>query len=885
MRLLKRVIVRLRRWWNPDKLAAELDEELRFHIDMEARDLMRRGLPPPEARRRAERDFGSVERFKDEAREGGALPRFDTLWMDVRHTLRQLRLNPGFAAVAVLTLAIGLGANTAIFSVVNTVLLRSLPYDHPEALVAVKEYITARGAPAPGERWGASYLNFVDWRDWPGRAEIFADMALSASRAFLLITQEEPMQVRGGLVSGNYFRMLGAQAAHGRSLQPGPADERDRAVVLSDSLWRDLYGSDRGVLGRTVRLDDEPYVIVGVMPPWFGSDAPARFWIRLTDDNHPHLQRRDSRAYEVIARLAEGATVAHAQRAMTTIHETLAETHPEANEGWSPQVVSLHDDVVGPVRPTLLLLQLAVGTLLLLACANVANLLMARATGRRQETAMRAALGAGRGRIMQQLMVESIVLALIGGAAGLLLGVWGTRAIVALTPTDIPRLDEPQSGVAMFAFSFGVALLTGVVFGGAPAVATGGGITAALRASSTTPSAPARRARRLRGALVVAEVALSLVLLVAAGLLISSLAYLWGYEPGFDAEGVLTMQIAPDHERYPQPALQDAFYRQVYARLQQIPQVDSVGGITRLPVGSGNIEGSIEGQGSPRAEPVIRANLRPVSGDYFGALRIPLRAGRGFTDVDRDAVIVNELAARELWPGEAPAEAVGRNVRFPRRDGEPVPWRPVIGVVGDTRHGGLDPDPRPEIYELHEVRSFGVNVVVMRTRGDPLDVAAAARAAVYAVDPLQPVLDMRTMEQVIADSMRRPRFYAALFTVFGALALLIAAAGVLATAAYSTSRRRREIGVRMAIGARANDVVRMIVSEGMVLIGIGIVLGLAASLALGRWISGLLYGVGATDPLTIAAAVAVLAVASLFGFWLPARRATRIDPTEALRLE
>lgn len=882
MGVLRRAIFRLRKRWNPDKAGRELDDEFRFHVDMEARDLMRRGVPPVEARRSAERDFGNRERFREEAMGAGALPRLEGVLVDVRLALRKLRENPGFTAVAVLMLAIAIGADTAIFSVVNDVLLQPLPYEDPHELVVLKEYPTERGVPEPGASWSVSYLNFVDWRDWPGRDEIFEAMAIRASTSFLMRAPHEPLRVRGGLVSANYFDLVGVEAALGRTLLES---DGERAVVLGDAIWRSAFAADPEVLGKRVVLDGEAYAVVGVMPSWFDAGSPVMLWALMTPDNHPYLQQRGFRAYGAVARLAEGVTAAQAEERLRSIGDALVDAYPDENENWSVQVLSLHDDDVGPVRGTLALLSAAVGLLLLLACANVANLVLARATGRRQETAVRAALGAGRGRIAQQLVAESVVLSLLAGALGLLLGVWGARVLTALTPFTIPHLEQPALGAAVFAFALGVSIATGVLFGLAPLAQHGiGGLMDPLRRGGHGAYSSGRVARRLRGGLVVAQVALSLVLLVAAGLLMSSFAYLWGFEAGFDADGVLTMEIVPISEKYPEPAHQNALYTELYARLRRVPRVEAVGGITRLPVGSGDIRHTIQGQGSPRDDPSLQVGLRPISGDYFAAMGISVLAGRSLDDADVGAAVVNELLVRELWPGADPGDAVGRAVRFVLRDGFGE-WMRVVGVVGATRHAGLDPDPRPELYVSHAERGFGVNVVVMRTLGEPLDVAATVRAVLHGIDAGQPIGDLRTMRQVVSDSMRRPRFYAALFATFGALALAMAATGVFAMAAYSTSRRRREIGIRMAVGAHAGDVVRLVVSDGLVLIGTGVLLGLAASLAAGPYLTGFLYGVAANDPVTLFGATAVLTVAALIGFWLPARRAGRIDPTEALRLE
>jgi putative ABC transport system permease protein len=815
---------------------------------------------------------------------GGRFRRRDPLLQDLRFGARSLRRDPWFAAVAVLCLALGIGANTAIFSVVHGVLLRALPFPEADQLVIVREYQIERGMPvtwAPGA--SASYPNFLDWA---AQANVFQGIAASASGSFLMLGAAEPFEVRGAPVTANLFEVLGVRAALGRTLLSG---DTERVIVLSDELWRRAFGADPTVVGRTVLLDDTSFEIVGILPPGSMPRTFAEFWTPIEHVSHRFLPERNMRMVNVIGRLQDGMPIDRAEADLRLIAERLRLEHPEANGGYGLQLVPLHEYEVGRVRSTLLLLLGAVGLLLLIACVNVANLLLARLTSRQREVAVRSALGAGRWRIARQLLAESTMLSLLGAGAGLLVAYWSIHAIRATSPGDIPRLDEVGIDLTVLAFTFAVALLTGWLFGLAPAMqASRGAIAPALHRGGRSMTGAASGSR-LRGALVIVEVAVALVLLLGAGLLVNSFRYLWSFEPGFDPRGVLTVRISPDRARYPEAVQRDAFFQELYERLRALPQVEAVGGGGRPPVGLGVGEAwlQIVTDGAPAAdeeEPFL-ISFRPISGDYFEALRIPFVAGRPFAATDTEQVIVNEQAASALWPGSNP---LGRRLKIGRRDSD-SPWLEVIGVVGGVRYSGLDPWPRPELYVPHAQpdvsASFGGMAVVLRTDRDPLALVPALRDAVRAIDPEQPIGTIQTMEEMIFESMARPRFYMALFGLFGAVALALSAAGIFGVASYSVTQRTHEVGVRMALGARRGDVLKLIIGHGAVLTAIGVLIGLATARALTRYVESLLYGITPNDPSTFASVPLLLTAVALIAFWIPARRAAAVDPIIALRRE
>lgn len=801
----------------------------------------------------------------------------DSLLRDLRGALRALVGAPGVAAVVILTVGLGVGANTAVFSVVHGVLLRPLPYPDAERLVVIKEFLRERGAPGPGE-WGAvSYPNFLDWgaQDLP-----FEGMAAVGTESVVLRDATPPRQIRIGTVNPELFALLATDALLGRPLR---SDDEADAVVLAEPLWRVAFGGDPQVVGRRIVLDSESVTVVGVMPARFLRWSSAQLWRPLTPATHSLTEERSFRAYGVVARLRPGVGVGAARAAIRLAAARVAAAYPEANASWDVEVTPLHAEVVGPVRGSLRLLFGAVGLLLLIACSNVASLLLARVGGRRREVAVRRALGATRLRVAQQLLVESLVLAVAGGAVGLVIARVAVPVLIGVAPAGVPRIDEVAIDPQVAAFAFGVTLAVGLLVGLLPALQG----SSRRDAAGGTPHARVGRFQggtRFLDALVVAEVALAVVLLLAAGLMVQSFLYLWGYAPGFDPDGVLVVRLSPDEEAYPEAPHQAALYERIYSRIGALPGVESVGGITRIPVGDGDIQQTVRAVGGPAPGANLLVGLRPVSGDYFATMRVPVLAGRSSLDEPEAEVLVNRSAARALFP-DTPLERVpGRALRDTARTDQGPELR-VVGVVGDVRHGGLDPAPRPEIYVAHALRSFGFVEVVLRTRGDPLAAAGEVREAIAAVDPRQPILEIVTMSDVIASKIAGPRFHATLFGIFGLLAAVLCAVGIVGVSSHWVSRRQYELGVRAALGARPADLLRMVLGRGMLLCGLGAGVGLGAGLLLSGLVRSLLYGVEATDVRAFVAVVVTLlalAAAALAG---PGRRAARADPLVAIRSE
>jgi putative ABC transport system permease protein len=809
----------------------------------------------------------------------------DLLVQDFRFGLRSLRRAPGFAAPTILMLGLGIGATTTFFSVANGVLLRALPYPQPERLVSVREYLIERGVPGPGSPGqGVSYPDVLDLRR---DTDVFESIAAVNSETYLLLGAGEPVDVRASVAEPELFQLFGIPAALGRTLR---VDDRD-AVVLSDSIWRTHFGADPQVVGKSISLDREPFVVVGVMPPDF-LPRSGPLWVPFSETPSDELEDRRSKwLFYAYARLAAGVSIEQARAAMRLSAETLAVEYPETNEGWGIWVSPLHAETIRNAGDTLWLLLGASGVLLLIACANVANLQLARLSARRRETAIRGALGAGRRRIAVQLMVESLTMGLAGGAAGALLSVWGVRTFVALSPGGIPRLDGVGVDGAALAFTLLVAIITGVLFGLVPAIrGSGSGLLSTLR-QGERGSGSGTAARRLRSGLLVGEVALAVILLAGAGLMVHSYLYLWTYEPGFDPSDTLSFHIGLDRTRYPQAEHQAAFYQRLYERLRALPQVEAVGGVARLP-GAGRGGDALfpfiaEGAAELAADEELLLRMRPFSGDLLEALDIPVLAGRPLASDGAPQLLLNRTAVEMIWPGSLAAEAIGRQVRFFPQD--PTPWHEVVGVVGDIRYDGLDPQPRPEVYLPHSSEHFrgrfGGAYVIMRTSGDPAALIPAAREAVWAIDSEQPIEQIATLEAALAESMARPRFYTFLFSVFGGLALVLSAAGVFGLAAYSVAQRTHEIAVRMALGAQPGAVLWMVLRQGMGAITLGVGIGLLATRWLGRFVEGFLYGTRPTDPLTLAFVCATLGVVALVALALPARRATRVDPVRVLQEE
>ncbi len=810
----------------------------------------------------------------------------ETLWQDVRYGARQLLRSPGFTAVAVLTLALGIGANTAIFSVVHSLLLTPPRYHEPDRLVVVWEHNRPRARLTNT----ISPANFLDWRE---QNTVFEQMAAFVDLRANLTGVEEPEELPMQLVSVNLFPLLGVQAVHGRVFLPEEGVRgQNRVVLLSDALWRRRFNADEGIIGKPLTLNHESYTVVGILPRDFqlflrkGSQTttPAEMWIPYAFTDQHRIRR--GRSMASLARLKPGVTLAQAQAEMHAIAARLEQQHPDFNTGWGVNVVPLQEQLVGDLRLSLLVLMAAVGFVLLIACANVANLLLSRAVARQHEVAIRAALGAGRWRILQQLLTESLLLGGVAGTIGLLLAFWGVDALKAISPRELETL---MRGVAIdgwvLGFTAGVSLITAALFGMVPAFATlrgnvGESLKQGVRGGNLA------RSGRVRRLLVVSELALALVLLISAGLLIKSFSRLQSVPAGFNSENVLTLRIQLSSERYDDRAQRTGFFRDLLARIRTLPGVQSAGAVAFLPLdglGSATIF-SVVGQPPPPPgqEPVC--DVRVVHPGYFRTMGIPLVLGRNFNPTEEvqsaNVVIINEALSRQMFPGEDP---IGKKLIIQMSDENPPDE--IIGVVGDVKHFGPETEARPMTYWPHPRFPFPFMSVVVRTQGDPLSLVGAIRHEVQVMDPAQPIADVRTMEQLVANSVARPRFNMLLLGVFSAVALLLAAVGIYGVMAYSVAQRTHEIGIRLALGAQRADVVKLIVGSGLALAVGGVALGLAGAFALTRLLSSLLFATAPTDPTTFAGVAVLLMAVALLACWVPARRAMGVDPMVALRYE
>ena len=809
-----------------------------------------------------------------------------TLLQDVRYGFRMLMKRPGFTVVAVLALALGIGANTAIFSVVNAVLLRPLPFKDPERLVAVWE-TNPQFSAETRNRNEVALGNFLDWR---AQNQVFEQTAALTHANVNLTGVAEPERIQSVVATTNLFQTLGVQPIMGRAFLP--EEEKvgsPRSVILSHGLWQRRFGSDPGLVGKTLTLNGNQTTVVGIMPPGFQLQFPISLqvdmWLPMRID--PADADRKFHYLYVLGRLKPGISLEQAQSAMSNIAAELQQQYPETNADKSAHVVSLHKQLVGNIQSYLYVLFAAVGFVLLIACANVANLLLARVAARHKEVAIRTALGAGRLRIVRQLLTESLMLSFCGGLLGLLIAYWGIDLLVALTPPDVPRLSEIGLHGPVFGWTLLISILTGVLFGLAPAIqASKPDLNEALKESGGRSSGGLQRSR-LRSLLVVTEVALALVLLICAGLMIKSFARLQQVSPGFEPKNLLTMNISLPRQKYKEQQQANVFFNQLFQRLRAVPGVEAVGGIDPLPLSDSNSTTGFLVEGGPVLAIADRPEVgqRNITPDYFQAMRIPVLKGRAFTDQDREntprALIVNEALARRYWPGE---EVIGKRLGF-EDDAAKQIWWEIVGVVGNVKHERLDAEAKPEVYFPYQQSPRNFMTLVVRTSSEPSNMIATVREQVLAIDRDQPVFNIKTMEERLSKSVAQSRFLMLLLGVFSALALILAAVGIYGVMAYVVTQRTHEIGIRMALGAQSADVLRMVVGQGMMLTFIGVGIGLVAAFALTRLMASLLYGVTATDPWTFAAVALVLSAVALLASFIPARRATKVDPMVALRYE
>jgi putative ABC transport system permease protein len=809
-----------------------------------------------------------------------------SLLEDLRYGARVLIKNPGFAAVAVIAIALGVGANTAIFSVVNAVLLRPLPFDGADRLLGVSATYPESKSQGLGF---STFPNFADWRD---QGQSFEQMAAFRNRPLALTGVEEPERIGGARVSSDFFPLLGIQPIMGRVFlpeedQPGSG----RTVVLGHALWQRRFGADPNLIGRAITLDGQSHTVIGILPAGFEFPLLSKeteLWTSVSLDGMT-LKERGAQMYGVIARLKAGVSLEQAQAEISTIASRLEQQYPDKNTGSGARLIRMQELLVSSIRPALLVLFAAVGFVLLIACANVANLLLARASSRKKEIAIRTALGANRGRIIRQLLTESMMLAVMGAAVGLLLALWGMDLLIALGPDNIPRLDEINIDSSTLAFTVGVTLLTGLVFGLAPALhASKLDLNESLK-EGVKGAGGASGHGRFRNLLVVAQVTLALVLLVGAGLLIKSFYRLQNVDPGFNPENVLTLRVALPAARYPEAHHVTAFFDQALTKIGALPGVVGAGTISFSPLSGATFYLDFDIEGRPPAGPgkSNEAQYRSISANYFRVMEIPLKRGRHFTEVDRrDApgvAIINETMARRFWPDEDP---IGKRISLQKSMGEDEPpWREIVGVAGDVKHFGLDADVRPEMYAPDAQQPLGANTIVIRTSNDPTAMIAAVRSEILSVDKDQPVSNVQTLEYYVTRSTARQRFSMILLFTFAAVALVLAAVGVYGVTSYSVTQRTHEIGIRMALGAQQKDVLRLVLGQGLKLTAIGVGIGLAAAFALTRAMTSLLFEVSANDSMTFIIAPVVLAGVALAACFVPARRATRVDPGVALRYE
>jgi predicted permease len=861
----------------------DLDRELRSHLENEADDQRDRGLSADEAAYAARRALGNVTAIKEDVRSLSPWSAIEDGAQDLRYGLRLLRRHPGFALVAALTLALGIGATTTMFSVVDAVLVRPLPYTGAERLAMVWEnvslpaYKNAQNTPSPG-----------NFRDWRAQNSTFVDLAAIRYGAWSVTDGGDPIRVSGEMVSASLFTLLQVEPIVGRTFTA----EEDRAVpsrvvLLGHGLWAERFGSNPSIVGQIIRLDDEPYTVVGVMPRGFHfPDPDDQLWVPLGLTSE-QLANHGSHYLRVLGRLKPGVTIAQAQGDLERVAARLTTQYPDSNTGVGVTVLSLRDQTVGDVQRPLLVLLGIVGLVLLMVCANIGNLLLARMSARGRELAVRAALGANRWRLARQLFAESLLLAAFGGALGLALAWWGVAGLRWLAPATLPRVNEIVINPVVAIFAAAVAIIAGMMCGLVPALTwptrdLHDAIKDETRASVT------RSRSHTRSLLVVVETALGVVVLVGAGLLLRSFVRLTHVPVGFRSEGVLTFRVVLPTARYRSDAERTGFYRQMTERLRALPGVSSVAGITFLPLtmSGGSMGVSVEGE-APRAAGEVRfVDVRSVSPGYFETMSIPMLAGRDASWTDTDAtppsIVISQTMARTFWPNQS---AIGKRIKSGRPQND-TPWLTVIGIVGDVHQLDLIRAPRPAIYiPAGQDRQNGARLRdwVIHASTDPMVLVPAVRNVIWSIDSTLPITRVQSMEQVRSAATASQQFTLLLVGSFGVLALILAAVGLYGVTSYTVAQRTRELGIRVALGAERGALLRLVLAQGIWLTAVGLAIGTVAALTMTQVISTLLFGVGARDPVTFLGVGALLLVTSLVASFVPARRATRVDPIVALR--
>jgi putative ABC transport system permease protein len=890
--MLSDLLFRLRALFRRRTMEAEMDEELRSHFENHVEKLVATGLSREEALRRARIEFGGYEQLKEDCRDARGVNLIETVHQDVGYALRMLRGSPGFATVAILTLALGIGANTAIFSVIDSVLLRPLPYQNPAGLVMVWENDSQHPNPH-------NTVSPPDFLDWQSRNSVFAEMSALFDQRVNLTGNGLPQEVVIQDVSANFFSVLGVRPILG----PGFTAENgkpghDDVLVLSYGFWKERFASDPGIIGKPVVLNGHPQIVVGVAPQnfsWFIKDgsftgAKPQMWTPFIFPASFSDRKGVGRFLTVVARLKAGVTVPQAQSEMNTIAARIAEEYPDFNGYWGANVVSVRDQISGDLRPALLILFGAVVFVLVIACANVSSLLLARAAAREREFAVRSAIGASPWRIARQLLTESVLLALIGGAIGVALAVGGTNLLLAASPENLLDLRSIPIDRRVLAFASGATLLAGLLFGFLPSyISAHSGISETLKEGGRGSSAGKRR-RFARSAFVVAQMCLALVLLAGSGLLIRSFIRLVGVDPGFDASHLLTFKVSLPSSKYGKDPACLAFFRQLLARISALSGVRSVSMNSFPPFsGLGSATGvHVLSQPERSLMDLPEAAVRVIGKDYFPTMQIPLHSGRTFNEQelteDRHVVIINQAFRDQYLKGVNPLGQKAVIFMKSLQESQNTPSE-IIGVVGDVRQMGLDTPAEPTVYWPHPELVISEMTILVRTENDPLRLVSAVRNELQQMDPELPMAAISTMDQLLADSISRSRFTMLLLGIFACIALVLASVGIYGVIAYSVTQRTQEFGIRMALGANHRDVLRLVLGQGTRLTLLGVGLGVIAALIVTRLMATLLYGITASDPLTFTAVALLLALVALAACYIPARRATRVDPIDALRYQ
>jgi putative ABC transport system permease protein len=801
-----------------------------------------------------------------------------TFWQDLRYGARMLLKNPGFALIAIITLALGIGANAAIFSVVNAVLLRPLPFKEPERLMMIRETKLPQFP-----EFSVSPGNFLGWKR---QNTVFERLVAYHGLSFNLIGTGDPEELRGLRVTDGFLAMLGVRPELGRDFLP-EEDQfgRSNVVILSHGLWQRRFGGDPKIINQTITLSGQSYTVIGVMPATFSfGGSETELW-RPMGFSSEEAQNHGGHYLSAIGQLNPGATLEQARSEMSAIAGRLAQEYPNANAGWNVKLMPLHEFIVRSIGRALLVLLGAVAFVLLIACANVANLLLARAAGRQKEVAIRAALGAGRARIVRQLLTESALLALAGGAAGLLLAKWGMNLLLTLAPQNLPRISGVSLDSRVLAFTAVVTLLTGVIFGLVPALqASKPNLGEMMKDAGARGSTEGGRRQYVRSSLVVLEVASALLLLVGAGLLIRSFWRLQQVDPGFNPNNALTVSVTLPPRKYSEENQQAAFFQQLLEKVRTLPGVQAAGVTVSMPLAGGFIYGFVI-EGRPPLPPGAgqSTNYSAVSADYFKAMGIPLLRGRVFTEQDAKSTtsvaVISETMAKRMFPNEDP---IGKRIHITNG---PTVFREIVGIVGDVKQDGLDQDTTLQTYEPFTQQTYSSMTLVVRTASDPTNQTAAIRNQVLSIDKEQPIARISTLEQRVSASVAQQKFSMLLLGVFAAVALVLAVVGIYGVLSYAAAQRTHEIGIRMALGARAGDVLKMVIGQGMRLVLSGVALGLGAALGLTQLMKRLLFGVEAVDPMTYSFIAVLLTLVALFACWIPARRAAKVDPIVALRID